>query len=51
MSTLPLPATRLAGSVAPDVLVEEMAALVGPLARRVQKAREEEDEDGAAADD
>ncbi len=51
MSTLPLPATRLAGSVAPAVLVEEMSALVEPLARRVQKAREEEEEESASADD
>jgi len=51
MSTLPLPATRLAGSVAPAVLVEEMSALVEPLARRVQKARAEEDEETAVADD
>ena len=51
MSTLPLPAARLAGSVAPDVLVDDMAVLVGPLTRRVQKARAEEEEDGASADD
>ncbi len=51
MSTLPLPATRLAGSVAPAVLVDEMSALVEPLARRVQKARAEEDEEGASAED
>ena len=51
MSTLPLPATRLAGSVAPAVLVEEMSALAEPLARRVQKARADEDEESAAAED
>lgn len=51
MSTLPLPATRLAGSVAPAVLVHEMAELVEPLARRVQKARAEEDEEDAAGDE
>lgn len=51
MSTLPLPATRLAGTVAPAVLIEEMSALAEPLARRVQKARDEDEEDGAAADD
>jgi hypothetical protein len=51
MSTLPLPATRLAGSVPPARLVEDMATLAAPLARRVQEARDEEAQDGVAADE
>jgi hypothetical protein len=51
MSTLPLPATHLAGSVPPTVLVEEMSALVEPLARRVQKARADEEEDSASSEE
>ena len=51
MSTLPLPATRLAGTVPPAQLVEEMATLAAPLARRAQQARDEEAQDGVAADE
>ena len=51
MSTLPLPATRLAGTVAPALLVQDMARLAGPLAARAQKAREEDEEDGAESDE
>jgi len=51
MSTLPLPATRLADTVPPAVLVEDMARLTEPLARRAAKAREEDEEDSAAASD
>ena len=51
MSTLPLPATRLSGTVPPAVLIEDMATLAEPLARRVQKARDDEAQDGVAADD
>lgn len=50
MSTLPLPGLRLGGTVAPAALVDDMAALEGPLARRAQKARDEDEEDGAVAD-
>ena len=38
MSTLPLPATRLAGTVPPSVLVQDMARLADPLAARAKKA-------------
>ena len=48
MSTLPLPATRLAGTVPPSVLVQDMARLADPLAARGKKAREEDEDDGAA---
>ena len=48
MSTLPLPATRLAGTVPPSVLVQDMARLADPLAARAKKAREEDEDDGAA---
>lgn len=51
MSTLPLPATRLGGTVAPALLVDEMASLAAPLAQRAKKARDEDEEDGAPADD
>lgn len=50
MSTLPLPGLRLGSTVAPSVLVDDMAALERPLARRAQKAREEDEEDGSAGD-
>lgn len=51
MSTLPLPATRLAAAVPPAVLVEEMSALVEPLARRVKQAREDEEEDNPSSEE
>lgn len=47
MSTLPLPATRLAGTVPPSMLVQDMAGLADPLAARAKKAREEDEDDGA----
>ena len=50
MSTLPLPATRLAGTVPPAVLVEDMAALAEPLAQRAKQAREEDEDDSAEGD-
>lgn len=51
MSTLPLPALRLSGTVPPARLVEDMAALAEPLARRVQKARDDEEADSSGGDD
>ena len=42
MSTLPMPALRLAGSVPSARLVEEMAPLAGRLAQRVKKARDDD---------
>lgn len=50
MSTLPLPALRLAGTVPPSTLVDAMAPLAARLAQRVKKARaDDEDEDGGDA--
>ena len=51
MSTLPLPATRLAGTVPPAVLVRGHGAAAEPLAARVQKAREEDEEDSTESDE
>lgn len=51
MSTLPLPATRLAGTVPPSLLVQDMARLADPLAARAKKAREEDEDDSAAAEE
>ena len=45
MATLPMPATRLSGTVAPEVLTEAMAGLAEPLAARVRKAQEEDEQD------
>ena len=45
MSTLPMPALRLSGTVPPALLVDDMSSLAEPLARRVVKAREEEERD------
>ena len=47
MSTLPLPALRLAGTEPPQDLVRAMAPLAQTLAQRVKKAREDDDEDNA----
>jgi hypothetical protein len=47
MSTLPLPALRLAGTVPSASLVAEMAPLAGKLAERVKQARQDEDEEGS----
>ncbi len=48
MSTLPMPALNLGGTVAADDLVQELAPLADRLAARVKKAREDEpgDRDG-----
>ncbi len=51
MSTLPLPAVRLAGTEPPSVLVQDMAGLAEPLAARAKKAREEDDDDSAGDDE
>lgn len=48
MSTLPLPALRLGGTVPSATLVQDMAPLAGQLAERVKKAREDEDGDADA---
>jgi hypothetical protein len=48
MSTLPLPALRLAGSVPATTLVAEMGPLAGQLARRV-KATAQDEPDAAEA--
>ncbi len=47
MSTLPLPALRLAGTVPTQQAVQAMGPLAEQLARRVQKARSDDDDDGA----
>lgn len=44
MSTLPLPALRLGGTVPSASLVQDMAPLAVQLAERVKKAREDEDD-------
>jgi hypothetical protein len=52
MSTLPLPALRLAGTVPATRLVQDMAPLPARLAQRAKKAREEDrDDSNAPADD
>lgn len=52
MSTLPLPALRLAGSVPAATLVQDMAPLADRLAQRAKRAREEDrDESNASAED
>lgn len=43
MSTLPVAALRLSDTVAPALLVDDVAKLAEPLAHRVKKARDEED--------
>ncbi|MEO5735614.1 MAG: FHA domain-containing protein [Rubrivivax sp.] len=50
MSTLPLPATRLAPTVPTAALLQGMAPLQGALAARVQKARDEDEADSATTD-
>jgi FHA domain len=47
MATLPMPALRLASSVPASELVQAMAPLASQLAKRVKKAREDEEEDSA----
>jgi hypothetical protein len=52
MSTLPLPALRLAGTVPAATLVQDMAPLAARLAKRAKKAREEDrDDSNAPAED
>ena len=46
MSTLPLPALRVAGSVPVAQLVQEMAPLAATLNKRVKKAKEDNEDDG-----
>jgi hypothetical protein len=48
MSTLPLPALRLAGTVPAATLVQDMALLAARLAQRAKKAREEDRDDSNA---
>lgn len=48
MSTLPLPALRFGGTVAPAALVDAMATLGPPLAQRAKKARVDERDNGEA---
>jgi hypothetical protein len=47
MSTLPLPALRLAGTVPTEQAVQAMAPLAEQLARRVQRSRNDDEDDGA----
>lgn len=51
MSTLPPPALRLAGTVPPEQLVQDLAPLAGRVAQLAQKARDDEDQAGADADE
>ena len=44
MSTLPLPALRLAGTVPTQALVQEMAPLAEALAERVKRAKKDDSE-------
>jgi hypothetical protein len=47
MSTLPLPALRLGGSVSAQQAVQAMGPLANQVARRAQKARTNEEDEGA----
>jgi hypothetical protein len=47
MSTLPLPALRLSGTVPPKALVDSMAPLREQLAQRVRKAKDDDAEEEA----
>jgi hypothetical protein len=49
MATLPMPALRVAGTVPTAELVQAMAPLATQLAKRVKKAREDEEEDSVDA--
>ena len=44
MSTLPMPAVRLAGTVPPAALIQAMAPMAAQLAERVEQARKEDDD-------
>jgi len=50
MSTLPLPALRLADTVPSATLVQDMAPLARQLAQRVQKAREDDEDESDPAE-
>ncbi len=51
MSTLPIPALRLAGTVPTPTLVQDMAPLAAELAQRVKKAKQgDSDDDGDSAE-
>ncbi len=50
MSTLPMPALRLAGTVPSATLVQDMAPLAAQLAQRVNKARKDEEDEGEPAE-
>ena len=50
MSTLPLPALRLAGTAPSAALVQDMAPLADGLVARVQQARAENEDDGEGND-
>ncbi len=51
MSTLPMPALRVAGTVPSATLVADMAPLAGRLAERVAEARKDDEEAGLPADE
>lgn len=51
MSTLPMPALRLAGTVPPDALIRAMPPMAAKLAERAEQARKEDDEAEAPEDD
>lgn len=51
MSTLPMPALRLGGTVSTQALVAAMAPLEAPLAARVKQARQDEAADGLDGDE
>jgi hypothetical protein len=44
MSTLPMPALRLAGTVPTQVLVQDIGSLAEALAQRVKRAKQEDSE-------
>jgi hypothetical protein len=51
MSTLPMPALRVAGTVPSATLVDDMAPLASRLAERVAEARKDDEEAGVPADE
>lgn len=50
MSTLPMPALRLAGTVPASQLVQDMAPVAAQLAQRVKKSRQDDEDDGETGD-
>ena len=46
MSTLPLPALRLAGTVPTATLMQDMTPLAARLAQRVKKTKQDDSDDG-----